>query len=115
MWCYRNAPRRARPFRHVCRYGVIAWLILLPGSLLHAHDPGISTVQGVVSRDAVELTTGFAPADAEQLVPAAGRSSERMTEDEFVKVRKTLDAVAPQLWELRVGDRLVSLRDVSVE
>jgi hydrogenase/urease accessory protein HupE len=102
-------------FRRCGRCCWAAWLLVLSGPLLRAHDPGISTVQGVVSRDVVELTTGFAPADAEQLVPADARSADRMTEDEFAKVRKVLDAVAPHLWELRVGERVVPPKEASVQ
>ncbi|MBI4624119.1 MAG: hypothetical protein HY736_13000, partial [Verrucomicrobia bacterium] len=36
--------------------------------MAQAHDAGISTVQGHVRADAIELVAGFAPADAQQFV-----------------------------------------------
>jgi hydrogenase/urease accessory protein HupE len=80
-----------------------------------AHDPGISTVQGEVRADAIELVIGLAPADAEQLVPAEARSAGRMTEEEFPKVRVHLRAIAPQLWEVRVGETVLAPREAGVQ
>lgn len=45
--------------------------------VVRAHDPGVSTAQGPVFADRFELSTGFAPADAQQLIPASARSAEK--------------------------------------
>jgi hydrogenase/urease accessory protein HupE len=98
------------------RRGVFAMTLALFGLVpARAHDPGISTAQGEVKGDVIELTTGLAPADAEQLVPAELRSGGRMTAEEFEKVRVRLDAIAPQLWEVRAGGQLVAPRESSVQ
>jgi len=68
-----------------------------------AHDPGISTVQGQVLPGAIELVAGFAPADAQQFVPPEARQAGRMTPAEFVAVHPLLEAMAPQMWEVRAG------------
>jgi hydrogenase/urease accessory protein HupE len=95
----------------------IVFLALAWGGLtgVRAHDPGISTAQGEVRADAFELVTGLAPADAEQLVPPEARSAGRMTDEEFPKVRGHLQAIAPQLWEVRVGDKVLAPREASVQ
>lgn len=80
-----------------------------------AHDPGISLVQGEVKRDVIELVTGLAPADAELLVPADARTGGRMNAEEFEKVRPRLEALAPQVWEMRVGDKRIPPREAGVE
>jgi hydrogenase/urease accessory protein HupE len=80
-----------------------------------AHDPGISTVQGEVRKDAIELIAGFAPADVEQLVPPDKRSEERMTDEEFAKVKPLLEAIAPRLWEVRAGETVLAPRETSVQ
>ena len=58
--------------------------LLGAGATLRAHDAGISTAQGQLRSDALELTTGFAPADAQQFVPPEARTTNRrMTAAEF--------------------------------
>ena len=82
---------------------------------VQAHDPGISTAQGQVLADRIELVTGFAPADAQQFVPPESRTSGRMTPSEFVSVYPLLDAVAPQLWDLRVGETTLAPSESHVQ
>lgn len=82
---------------------------------LRAHDPGISTAQGRVLADRIELTTGFAPADAVQFVPPEKRTSGKMTPDDFERVRIELEAIAPKLWEARAGERTLPPRDTRVQ
>lgn len=86
----------------------------LAGSAL-AHDPGISTAQGDLRAEALVLTTGFAPADAQYLLPPSSRSEEQWSETEFEMIRAQLLAVAPQLWDVREGDRVLTPRDARVE
>ena len=80
-----------------------------------AHDPGISTAQGELRADAIALTTGFAPADAQQLLPPALRHEGSWTQVEFDAARPQLLAIAPQLWEVRAGENLLPPREVRVE
>ena len=82
---------------------------------LRAHDPGISTAQGELRADALVLTTGFAPADVQQLLPPAARHEGAWTQSEFEAARERLLAIAPQLWEVRSGEKPVRPRDVRVE
>jgi hydrogenase/urease accessory protein HupE len=81
----------------------------------HAHDPGISTVQGRVDAGGVELISGFAPADAEQFVPPEARTGKKMTPAEFVAVAPLLEAVAPELWEARAGGVVLVPRSTRVQ
>ena len=82
---------------------------------LLAHDPGISTAQGELRADALVLTTGFAPADAAQLLPPAARHEGSWTQAEFDAVHERLLAIAPGLWEMRAGEALVRPREVRVQ
>lgn len=94
---------------------VVGLLGLAGGSLLRAHDPGISTAQGELRADGLALTTGFAPADAQQLLPASARKDEKWTSVEFEAVHDQLLAIAPQLWDVRSRDATLTPRDVRVE
>jgi hydrogenase/urease accessory protein HupE len=80
-----------------------------------AHDPGISTAQGELKEGALFLTTGFAPADAEQLLTPATRPNQNWTALEFEAVREELLKVAPLLWEVRLGEKLLPPGEVGVE
>jgi hydrogenase/urease accessory protein HupE len=84
-------------------------------NVVFAHDPGLSTAQGELRADALSLTTGFAPADAENFLPLALRSGGTWTPAEFVSVHERLVAIAPQLWEVRSGRALLTARDIRVE
>ena len=89
--------------------------LLAAGATLWAHDPGISTAQGVLRADALELTTGFAPADAQLFVPPEARTTNRrMTAAEFEVVRPGLETVAPQLWEATADGKPLVPRETSV-
>src|SRR5688500_131645 len=79
------------------------------------HDPGLSTAEGELRVDALTLTTGFAPADAEAFLPPAFRSGGKWTPLEFETVHEQLLTIAPQLWEVRSGRTLLTPRDVKVE
>ena len=91
------------------------FLFAAAASGAYAHDPGISTAQGQVFADRLELTTGFSPLDAQQLLPASARSAEKWTEAGFERVRGELIAIAPLLWEVRAGDTVLSPRERRVE
>ena len=80
-----------------------------------AHDPGLSTAQGELSADRISLTTGFAPADAQQFLPESARKDEKWTTIEFDAVHNQLLTIAPQLWEVRSGGVLLVPQDVRVE
>jgi hydrogenase/urease accessory protein HupE len=95
---------------------VAAWILAASAvNLARAHDPGISTVQGQVRADRIELVAGFAPADAQQFVPVETRTTNRrMTAEEFNTVRTQLEIVASQLWEARAGGATPAPRESSV-
>lgn len=105
---------RACPiFRRVAAGGALFMAMALGG---WAHDPGISTAQGEVFPDRLELTTGFSPQDAQILLPASSaHSAEKGSEGGFDPVREELTAIAPLLWEVRAGDVLLSPREKRVE
>lgn len=107
------APRTFGLVKKVERLLQLSWLMM--AGALFAHDPGISTAQGELRADALTLTTGFAPADAQQLLPPASRTDERWTAAEFEAVRDQLVALAPQLWDVRSGERKLLPRDARVE
>lgn len=83
--------------------------------MLRAHDPGISTTQGVLHADRIELTTGFAPADVEQLLPPEARAGRKWGAEEFEAAQERLRTLAPQIWELRDGDVAVPPRESRVQ
>lgn len=80
-----------------------------------AHDPGISTGQGVLRGDVLEISFGFAPADAQQLLPPEARFTRSWTQAEFETAKAALEALAPQLYEVRTDQGPVSPRSSRVE
>ena len=90
-------------------------LALVLTAALRAHDPGISTAQGLWHNGRIEITTGFAPADIEQLLPPAWTRQERWSQAEFDAARPLLLALAPELWEVRAGDTPLTPREVQVQ
>ena len=90
-------------------------LALGGGVFARAHDPGISLAQAQVLADRIEIATGFAPADAQQLLPPAVRPEGRWTPEEFSAAQPALLALAPRLWELRAGDSAVMPRESRVQ
>lgn len=88
------------------------WLVAMSG---RAHDPGISTAQGELRAHALMLTTGFAPADAQQLLPPALRHDGTWTQVEFAAAHEQLMAIAPQLWDVRAGEAAVQPSSIRVE
>ena len=96
---------------------VVAWLFAVTwADSARAHDPGISTVQGQVRAEVIELITGFAPADAQLFVPQEARTTNRrMTAAEFEITRPHLEAIAPRLWEARAGGMALAPRETRVQ
>jgi hydrogenase/urease accessory protein HupE len=88
--------------------------LLLP-LLARAHDPGISTAQGDLRSGLLVLTTGFAPTDIETLLPASLPRSPTWGQAEFEAARGHLLALAPGLWEVRLGEKVLPVREVGVE
>jgi hypothetical protein len=80
-----------------------------------AHDPGISTAQGELRAGSLVLTTGFAPADVEALLPGTVPRAERWGQAEFEAAREHLLRLAPQMWEIRAGETRLPLQEVRVE
>lgn len=79
------------------------WVAVLLGlgvwGVASAHDPGISTAQGQFRATGLEILVGFAPADAEQLLPPEARVSGKWTQAEFVAAQPLLAGLAPQILE----------------
>lgn len=95
---------------------LLAWLAVAGAwAAAWAHDPGLSTAQGVVRADGIEITVGFAPADAEQLLPPEARVSGRWTQAEFIAAQPLLAGLAPQILELRAGDAEIAPRETRVQ
>jgi hydrogenase/urease accessory protein HupE len=92
-----------------------AVIIFAMVGLAFAHDPGISTAQGELRPNSLALTTGFAPADAQYLLPQSSRQDDKWTTDEFETVRAELLAGAPQLWEVLSGEMRLMPQQVRVE
>lgn len=84
-------------------------------TLAKAHDPGLSTTQGRVRPNELELTTGFAITDVLQLLPANERSSTKWTAADFDGAKPRLLALAPKLWNVRSGSSVLPPRSVRVE
>lgn len=82
---------------------------------VEAHDPGISTAQGQVRAGVLELTTGFAPADARNLLPEAERPSIKWSAADFERLKGQLRTLAPLLWEVRSGTHALSPSEVRAE
>lgn len=82
---------------------------------LRAHDPGISTAQGKLREDALELTVGFAPVDAQQLLPPAARTSKKWTQAEFDSAHDALQILAPQLWSVSSAGKALAPRETRVQ
>ena len=94
--------------------GIFLWCALA-AAVLRAHDPGISTAQGVVRVDAFELTIGFAPADAQQLLPPASRTTGKWTQAEFVETQPLLAELARELVEVTAGGQPLTPRESRVQ
>jgi hypothetical protein len=91
-------------------------LVLAVGSApAWAHDPGISTATGELRADTLTITTGFAPADAQEFLPPALHSEEKWGQPEFERVREALLQIAPQIWEARAGDVSLKPENLHVE
>ncbi len=90
-------------------------IALVLASTLRAHDPGLSTAQGELRAGGLALTTGFAPADVEELLPPTAPRAEKWGPEEFEAVRHHLIALAPLLWEVRCGGAVLPFRDLRVE
>lgn len=109
--CVGPVPTNRRAFRFT--FGLAAFIGAVAGAW--AHDPGISTAQGQLRADGFELSTGFAPADAEQLLPSAARTSGNWSQAEFEAAHGQLSTLATQLWEVRSGGVVLIPRESRVE
>lgn len=61
------------------------------------------------------MTTGFAPADAQEFLPLSARRDGSWTQEDFEQVQAQLLAMAPQLWEVRAGERVFKATEARVE
>lgn len=94
---------------------LLGFFALLTSRDLHAHDPGISTAQGELRQGWITLTSGFAPADVEQLLASDVPRADRWAQGEFESVKGALTAIAPELWVVKVGGMPVLPEDTAVE
>ncbi len=97
------------------RGGVAGLLGLGVWGVASAHDPGISTAQGQFRATGLEILVGFAPADAEQLLPPEARVSGKWTQAEFVAAQPLLTGLAPQILELRTSGGAIAPSETRVE
>ena len=95
------------------------WVAVLLGlgvwGVASAHDPGISTAQGQFRATGLEILVGFAPLDAEQLLPPEARVSGKWTQAEFVAAQPLLAGLAPQILELRTSGGAIAPSETRVE
>jgi hydrogenase/urease accessory protein HupE len=92
------------------------FLVALGGAIgARGHDPGISLAQIRVLADRIEISTGFAPPDAQALLPPAARPNGRWTAEEFQQAEPALLAIAPQLWEVSAGGAALAPRESRVQ
>ena len=95
------------------------WFAVLLGlgvcGVASAHDPGISTAQGQFRATGLEILVGFAPLDAEQLLPPEARVSGKWTQAEFVAAQPLLAGLAPQILELRTSGGAIAPSETRVE
>jgi hydrogenase/urease accessory protein HupE len=96
--------------RHLPSLIALVWC-----AVVRAHDPGLSTTQGFIKNGALELTVGFAPADLNQLLAGGKPPAGRWTEAVFNQSQPQLKELATRLWEVRLADHILSLRDSSVK
>jgi hydrogenase/urease accessory protein HupE len=82
---------------------------------LQAHDTGLSAAEGKVRPDALELTTGFALADAQNLLSAPARTSAAWTPRDFDTAKPRLEEIARVLWDVRADDGAVAPVETRVE
>lgn len=101
------------PMRNTMR--LCCWFLAAAGGLFatftaHAHDPGLSTVQGAWKANALELVAGFAPTDAQQLLAPDVRSSVHLSAANFDRTKSAFEAIASTLWDAQAnGQPLVPL------
>lgn len=93
------------------RLFLLVWL----AAASRAHTVGISMVQGRLSGATLELVAGFAPADAQQLLPLGERTEGKFSPTEFVATKVRFDAIGSQLWEVQVDGTPVAPVEVQVE
>jgi hydrogenase/urease accessory protein HupE len=88
----------------------VGWKVLLwalCAMTARAHVVGISTAQGSMSGESLELVIGFAPNDAQQLLKPEDRPTGKWSPEAFEAIKPQLLWVAPQLWEVTArGEKL---------
>src|SRR4051812_5031479 len=94
---------------------LLVGLWLCATGALRAHDPGLSTAQGQFTATTLEITLGFSPTDAEQLLPPESRTSGKWTQAEFVAAQPLLSELAAQMLELKSGGAIVPPRETRVQ
>ena len=109
------------PMNFLCAMKTLrrGWFAVLLGlgvcGMASAHDPGISMAQGQFRATGLEILVGFAPLDAEQLLPPEARVSGKWTQAEFVAAQPLLAGLAPQILELRTSGGAIAPSETRVE
>lgn len=94
----------------------MVWMVTLGAAVAAwAHDPGLSTAQGQLRGDVLEISVGFSPLDAEQLLPPDARVSGKWTQAEFVAAQPLLAGLAPEIFELQAEGQAVAPRQTQVQ
>ena len=101
--------------RGALRFAGIFLSVAFAAAVLRAHDPGISTAQGVLRGNTLELTIGFAPADAQQLLPPESRTAGKWTQAEFVETQPLLAELGRALVEVTAGGQPVDPSESRVQ
>ncbi len=91
------------------------FLLFLCGLTARAHVVGISTAQGSMSGESLELVIGFAPNDAQQLIKPEDRPTGKWSPEAFDAIKPQLLWVAPQLWEVTARGEKLKPSGVRVE
>jgi hydrogenase/urease accessory protein HupE len=103
------------PFCAVKLFGSFFCAGLLLATTARAHVVGISMAQGRMFGDTLELVVGFAPADAQQLLPPEERPQGPWSQATFDAVKPQLLWLASQLWEVTAGDTKLKPAEIRVE
>ena len=88
---------------------------ILLATAARAHVVGISMAQGRMFGDTLELVVGFAPADAQLLLPPTERTPGPWSQAEFDAVKPQFLWLAPQLWQVTAGDTRLKPAELHVE
>ena len=97
------------------KFGALLAGLIFSLGIARAHVVGISTAQGSMFGDTLELVIGFAPADAQQLLKPEDRPQGKWSQQAFDAVKPQFQWLAPQLWEVTAGSDKLKPAEIRVE